>query len=56
MLQEIANWFVVRGKAFGALLTDFSRAFASPDHKLLDLKLSAYELSLLALKQTHNYM
>ena len=43
-------------KAFGALLTDLSKAFDCICHGLLVAKLHAYELSLLALKMIQDYL
>ena len=43
-------------KAFGALLTDLSKAFDCICHDLLIAKLDAYGLSLPALKLVHNYL
>ena len=45
-----------RGKIFGALLTDLSKAFDCLDHELLIAKLNAYVFSLPALKLVHNYL
>ena len=36
---------VGKGKVFGALLTDLSKAFDCLDHKLLTVKLNAYSLT-----------
>ena len=47
---------VDNGKAFGALLTDLSKAFDCLDHKLLIAKLNAYGFSLTALKLIHDYL
>ena len=44
------------GKAFGALLTDLSKAFDCLDHELLIAKLNAYGFSLAALKLIHDYL
>ena len=43
-------------KAFGALLTDLSKAFKCICRDLLIAKLNAYGLSLPALKLVHNYL
>ena len=44
------------GKAFGALLTDLSKAFDCLDHELLIAKLNAYGFSLPALRLIHDYL
>ena len=44
------------GKAFGALLTDLSKAFDCICHDLLVAKLHAYGLSLPALKMIQDYL
>ena len=41
---------------FGALLTDFSKAFDCLDHELLIAKLNACGFSLPALKLVHDYL
>ena len=43
-------------KAFGALLTDLSKAFDCLDHELLIAKLNAYGFSLPALRLIHDYL
>ena len=43
-------------KAFGALLTDLSKAFDCLDHELLIAKLNAYGFKLPALRLIHNYL
>ena len=47
---------VDRGKAFGALLTDLSKAFGCLDHELLMAKRNAYGFGLLALRIIHDYL
>ena len=48
--------FVDSVKAFGALLTDLSKAFDCLDHELLIAKLNAYGFSLPALRLIHDYL
>ena len=45
-----------KGKAFGALLTDLSKAFDFLDHELLIAKLNAYGFNLPALRLIHDYL
>ena len=47
---------VDKGKSFGALLTDLSKAFDCLSHDLLLAKLHAYGFSLSALKLIHSYL
>ena len=47
---------VAKGKVFGALLTDLSKAFDSLSHELIIAKLNAYGFSLPALKLVQNYL
>ena len=44
------------GKAFGALLTNLSKAFDCVNHELLLAKLNAYGFSLPALRLIHDYL
>ena len=52
LMEEICDM----GKAFGASLTDLSKAFDSLDHEFPIAKLSAYGLSQSALRLTHDYL
>ena len=45
-----------KGKAFGKLLTDLSKAFDCLSHELIMAKSNAYWLSLSALKLTQSYL
>ena len=45
-----------KGKTFGALLTDLSKAFDCLPHDLMIAKLNAYGFSLSASKLIHNYL
>ena len=45
-----------KGKAFGALLTDLSKAFVCLDQELLTAKLNAYGFSLPALRLINDYL
>ena len=47
---------VDKGKMFGALLTNLSKAFDCLNHELLIAKLNAYGFTLPALKLIHNYL
>ena len=47
--------FIGKGKDFGALLTDLSKAFDCFDHKLLIYKFSAYSLNIPVLRLMHSY-
>ena len=57
-LLEIWKNAVDKGKMFGALLTDLSKAFECLNRKLLLLlaKLNAYGFTIPALKLIHNYL
>ena len=58
LLAMLEKWkrSVDSGKAFGALLTDLSKAFDCLDHELLIAKLNAYRFSLPALNMIHDYL
>ena len=58
LLAMLEKWkrSVDSGKAFGALLTDLSKAFDCLDHELLVAKLNAYGFSLPALRLIHDYL
>ena len=47
---------VDKGKSFGALLTDLSKAFDCLSHKSLLAKLHAYGFSIAALRLIHSYL
>ena len=48
--------FIDRGRVFGALLTDLSKAFDCLNHDLLIAKLNAHGFSLSALRLIHDYL
>ena len=58
LLKMLEKWKrSVNGvKAFGALLTDLSKAFDCLDHELLLAKLNAYDFSLPALRLINDYL
>ena len=55
LLEKWKNAFD-KGKMFGAVLTDLSKAFDCLNHELLIAMLNAYGFTLLALKLIHNYL
>ena len=58
LLALIEKWksAVDKGKSFGALLTDLSKAFDCLPHELLIAKLHSYGFSLNALRLIHSYL
>ena len=58
LLTLLEKWknVVDKGKMFGGLLTDLSKAFDCLNHELLIAKLNVYGFTLLALKLIHNYL
>ena len=58
LLNLLEKWknSVDKGKVFGALLTDLSKAFDCLDHELLTAKLNAYGFTLPALRLIHDYL
>ena len=58
LLTLLEKWknAVDKGKMFGALLTDLSKALDCLNHELLIAKLNAYGFTLPALKLIHNYL
>ena len=55
MLEKWKN-AVDKGKVFGALLTDLSKAFDCLPHELIIAKLNAYGFHLPVLKLMHSYL
>ena len=57
-LQCFEKWknAVDKGKVFGALLSDLSKAFDCLPHELIIAKLNAYGFNLPALKLMHSYL
>ena len=58
LLVMLETWkrSVDKGKVFGALLRDLSKAFDCLDHELLTAKLNAYGFSLPALRLINDYL
>ena len=58
LLATLEKWksSVDKGKVFGVLLTDLSKAFDCLSHELIIAKLNAYGFSLSALKLMQNYL
>ena len=58
LLAMLEKWkrSVDSSKAFGALLTDVSKAFDCLEYELLIVKLNAYGFSLVPLRLLHNYL
>ena len=58
LLNLLEKWknSVDKGKSFGALLTDLSKAFDCLDHELLIAKLNAYGFSLPAIRLINDYL
>ena len=58
LLALLQKWkrSIDRGKVFGALLIDLSKAFDCLNHDLLIAKLNEYNFSLPALKLIHDYL
>ena len=58
LLAMLEKWksAVDKGKSFGALLTDLSKAFDCLSHELLLAKLHTYGFSIAALRLIHSYL
>ena len=58
LLSMFEKWksAVDKGKSFGALLTDLSKAFDCLSHELLLAKFHAYGFSIAALRLIHSYL
>ena len=56
VMTEKSKESIDKGNAFGALLTDLSKAFDCIDHTLLVAKLSAFGFSPLSLKLLYSYL
>ena len=58
LLAMLEKWksSIDKGKSFGALLTDLSKAFDCLSHELLLAKLHAYGFNLSALRLIHSYL
>ena len=58
LLTMLEKWksSVDKGKAFGVLLTDLSKAFGCLSHELIIAKLNAHGFSLSALKLMQSYI
>ena len=55
-MLEIWKLAVVNNEAFGAILTDLSKAFDCLSHDLLIAKLHSYGLSLTSLRVLSDYL
>ena len=58
LLALLEKWksSIDRGKVFGTLVTDFSKAFGCLNHDVLIAKLNAYSFRLPALRLIHVYL
>ena len=58
LLAMLEKWksAIDKGKPFGAILTDLSKAFDCHSHKLLLAKLNVYRFSIVALRLNHSYV